>query len=261
MTGAVVSRATHDAGLLGLVGRMRVGELARIAEISVEQLVALVMGAAGHVDGAHASGGPLPHAVSTEQALILVELPPATGGRRRRHRRRRVRSVITPKGRFTLPREPPLLDMLGRATLEALDDVVDYWALAVVFHAHDWNLSRSAMRLGTSRRRLRVRWAELRARPRPQWDPAPPGLAERVSPPLSFAGILAGGGTLVELRGASRRWFVASTLAITGENRTHAAVRLGVSRRRVRELRGSTADGPRAGAQLGETRADLPGRP
>ena len=97
-------------------------ELARAAEISVEQIVALVVGAAGGVDGGRALGDGRPSAVSVELAHTLVELPRATGDLRRgRRRRRRVRSVIAPRGRFTLPGEPPLLDVIA-AALDACAD-------------------------------------------------------------------------------------------------------------------------------------------
>lgn len=213
--------ATHR--LLHVMARVKVWELARLADMSVEQLIDAVV---------RASGLPaIPWPRSPRQPVAIRRDRNGQGGNR---------SIIAPTEHFTPPsRPPPLASMVGRSTLRELDAAVDYWVLATSLHEHAWNVNRTAMRLGMARRDLRARWTKLRSLPRKAPNPGRRGSSSDLPSfpePPSLPGLLAGGATRAAIRDAVRQWFVTCTVAVAGGNRTHAASTLDVSRRRVREI-------------------------
>lgn len=202
--------------LIGVLARIKVWELARLGEISVEQLIARVIRASG-----------------------LPSIPKLGSlARHGQEKRPRARKVVAPAEGWTPPTEPPALEGLpGRITLVELDALVDYWALSVTLEAHAWNVSHAAARLGMSRRDLRNHWLEVRNLP-PEAVAATHSGGSRSLPPLpappSLAEMLADGVKLADIRSAARRWLVKCTVELEGGNRTYAAESLGTSRRAVR---------------------------
>lgn len=214
--------ATPDtAQLLELIGRLRVRELARIADLSIERLVAEVL---------RAEGLPALRSLDREPPKVYSGPP----------------STLVPIPGAVPPGEPALVELAGRATLREIEAIVDRWLLGFVLQANDWNVSRSARRLGVSRRFLRERWAavlQLAIEPAGAGlEGSVEGVASGPAPP-SLAGILAGGGTYREVRRAVRGWLVGWALELEGGNVTRAAKVLGWVRRDVRKIRGVLAGG------------------
>lgn len=203
--------------LLGALAHLKVRDLARLGEMSLEQLAAKVI-----------------------EASALPRLQnQGTATRPAGKKRRLVRMVAAPLGSWAPPTEPPALEgLLGRIKLRELDALVDYWALSVTLREHEWNVTHAAAHLGTSRRALRVHWRMARnlspdlvalawsghGRPWPSL-PAPPPLAT----------MLADGVRLATIRNAARQWLVTCTLELRSGNRSQAAENLGTTRRSVRE--------------------------
>lgn len=205
--------------LLGALARLKVWELARLGEISVERLIARVVRASG---------------------LPNIPTLGSVGGRSER-KRLVTRKVFEPDERWTPPAEPPALEGLpGRITLEELDAIVDYWALSVTLHDCAWNVTHAAARLGIARRGLRFRWRRVRDLS-PElvaaaWSGSSRPLPSLPAPPPPLAKMLAEGVRLAEIRRVAGQWFVKCTMELKGGNRTHAAENLGTTRRHVREI-------------------------
>lgn len=225
---------------------MKVFDLARMAEISIEELVAVIV----RVSGMPRLRGPVRPAVTTKAA-------------HHRERRRRARSgptsTIDPS-HFEPPAKPPsLAELAGRVTLRELDAIVSHWVLAVVLHESKWNLSHAAVRLGTSRRTLRQQWRKVRALRLDEVTTTQgrPFARRRSSlPPPSLRTLLGRGASFSEIRDAVRRWFVSVTIAHTEGNRTHAAEALGTSRRAVRRLLRPAKERSEAGSGAHDDRSE-----
>lgn len=223
---AFKQQAVREHQALHAMGSVKVWELARLADIGIDQLIVMVVQASG-----------LP--------AIPDHWPSHRGATTRRSRSRLPgnRSIIAPLGRFNPPKPPVLARMLGRAALREIDAAVDHWVLATVLRDHDWNVTHAAARLGMSRRRLRARWSRVRNLPKPSSQRGAGTLSQILEPP-SLPGLLQGGATLQEIRAATREWFVACTAALKEGNRTHAAAALAISRRRVRQFLATSSGAP-----------------
>lgn len=214
--GPAIATALDMPRVLGAPGCVKVWQLAQLGGLSVGGLIAKVVRSSEHLPC-------IPR---------LGSLASRTG-----KRRRNVRKVVAPAKDWAPRAEPPALESLsGRVTIEELDVLVDHWALSLALDEHGWNVTRAARRLGISRRVLRERWKKAGAPFVALVERATDGGAEPLpipTPPL--AAMFTDGAGLARLRSAARHWLVACTLALDRGNRTHAAKRLGVSRRRVRE--------------------------
>ena len=203
--------------LLGALARLKVWELARLGEISVERLIARVV---------RASDLPSLPVLESVARPVAKKRPNAC-------------TVVAPTGSWMPPTEPPALEGLpGRITLEDLDALVNYWALSVTLQEHAWNVTHAAARLSIGRRALRVRWQRvLDLSPdlvAVAWSESSGPLPSLPAPP-PLAKMLADGVSLAALRKAARSWLVTCTMTLEGGNRTSAAESLGTTRRSVRE--------------------------
>ena len=137
------------------------------------------------------------------------------------------------------PIESALSDLVGRATLREVRDVLDRWLLGRVLEEHGGNVTRTAARLGISRRRVRERRAAVVDGDRP--SPAP--REKDTNPPVvpfplpSLTALVEGSGTYSDVHETVGRWLAACVLEQEGGNVSSAARILGVGRRLLRELR------------------------
>lgn len=208
------------ARLVEVMGRIKVWELARLAGASVEQVIAVVVRAARLPD--------------------FTRSAPTDAGR--------AAALATLRGRVAPPTEPPpLVELVGRATLRELDVVVDRWVLALVLHEHDWNVAR----LDISRRALRGRWAKVRDLP-----------ADRRGGAVALAARAAFAGQHPEPRGHARRCPRRSPAVVRG---THARAQRrqphprGSSLERLTSRRASAARCRRGLRDVAGPRATAPG--
>lgn len=231
MTKAWKEPSMHDElvidrrNLVPFVATMKVWELAQLAGTSVDAVVSKV--------------------------VIRARLPvfPGMKGAKKSVWRQVARSKAASashEGELEAPvlDEPELARLLGRATRREIKDVVDRWVLGRVLEACEWNITYAAKRLEVSRRRVRQRWAAVRA-PRvgarlAELTSSGPPMNEPAGP--SLAKLLDQGATHREIHSAVDRWLVDRTLAAKGGNLTHAAKLLNVSRRSLRKRR---QDNPR----------------
>lgn len=210
------AKAVDIHQLIGALARIKVWELAKLGELSVERLIAKVV-----------------------RASKLPSIPvPGLVARHRQKERSTVRKVVAPSAGWMPPPKPPALGALpGRITLVELDALVDYWALSVTLHTYAWNVSQAAARLGIARRSLRHHWRKVR-KLSPEAVAATHRGGSTSLPPLpappSLAKMLADGVKLPDIRSSARRWLVTCTVELKSGNRTHAAETLGTSRRSIR---------------------------
>jgi DNA-binding protein Fis len=197
--------------LLEVVGRIRVGELARVAGISVAELAGRVMRAAG------------------VGARGWSEVPMAGAERPSRKPARVLRGSLDPE----VP-EPALADLAGHASFAEVRAIVDRWLLGRVLAEHDGNVTRAAARLRISRRRLRTRWAEVRELPATRSGRRDDALAHV---PPSLGELLASGAGCGRIHAAVGRWLIEGTLERLDGNVTRSAMVLGISRAALRRRR------------------------
>ena len=201
-----------ETALHEFVGAMRVQQLAELAGITVEQLVALV-----GTDGAQPplnGRAKATHALSTK----VTES-------RNLHR----------NGGRTRPRAPssPTREDAATPTLREVHEALDRWLLGTVLEQTDGNITHAAESLGVTRKRVRTRWAEVHAlevqelsRRLAQFGgSAPPPTPER----------LHALGTYNAVHEAIDHWVLGQVLDQEAGNITLTARRLDISRRRLRE--------------------------
>lgn len=196
-----------------VLGRMKVWELAQIANTTVEEMVAKIVRV-----------GRLPRSPGK---------PGSKGSTERRSQGRGTPLVAV------IEAEPDLGALLRRATRQEVKAIVDGFVIGRVLEQNDWIISRSAAQLRTSRRMLRKRWRAVHDLPieslsaglegtSPSPDiPAAPSLRELVERQASIG----------EIDRVVDRWLVDSTLLDQDGNVTEAARRLKVSRRVLRKVR------------------------
>jgi DNA-binding protein Fis len=191
----MISRRTDAGALHELVGRLKVRELARAGQTSIEVLVEEVLREAGL------------------DALGLL-------------------GAVADHGRACA--EPAFAGLPGRATFAEVEAIVDRWVLGRVLEAYGGNVTHAAARLGISRRRLRTRWARVRELPaaRDRGVVEPVGLA-----PPSLADMLERRVSLADIRETVGWWLVEATLARLDGNVTRSAAVLGISRAALRRRR------------------------
>ncbi|MCX4239747.1 helix-turn-helix domain-containing protein [Paraliomyxa miuraensis] len=217
--------------MVRLVEGMKVWELAQFAGTTVEAVVSRVVIAAklpgfpglhGHRNFAPRRKGPEVKAAATVEVSEACE----------------------PEVEVAREPEPELGRFLGRVTRRELKVIVDRWVLGRVLIACEWNITHAANRLEISRRRLRQRWAAVRspavgaliakvARSKEVDVPVGPSLAELVERRVTHR----------EIERVVDRWVVEQMLADEWGNVTRSAKRLRVSRRLVRGIRNSKAEG------------------
>ncbi|MCX4240136.1 helix-turn-helix domain-containing protein [Paraliomyxa miuraensis] len=217
--------------MVRLVEGMKVWELAQFAGTTVEAVVSRVV-IAGNLPG-------------------VPEIRNRNVAPRRRGPEEKVAATVEaskesePEPEVAREPEPELGRFLGRATRRELKVIVDRWVLGRVLVACEWNITHAANRLEVSRRMLRQRWAAVRR-------PAVGALMARLASSEPVRGILAGPSLaeLLERRATHReihreidRWVVRITLAAEGGNVTQAAKNLGTTRRALRGIRDSKAQG------------------
>jgi DNA-binding NtrC family response regulator len=211
-----------SSNLFTLVGHMKVDQLARLAGVEVEELVAIVLGA------------PSTHRRSPSGASRSTSSPSAEGATSRPAARSSGRAVA--HSSEATP-EPPLAAMFGHLTHHELHRVVDRWLLGRVLREEGDNVSHAARRLGISRRTLREHrdrasdpsvdpWTKTGALPH---EPLPD-----VPAPPSLGAVLERGGSYRDVRKAVDRWLIGGTLAREQSNVTWAARSLGMSRKDLR---------------------------
>jgi DNA-binding NtrC family response regulator len=206
-----------------LVGHMKVEQLARLAGLGVEELVATVMAA-----------GP---DVSAPPARVSNGTPAPTRTRARRAQSAREATTPDPSPvAAPTPYEPPLAAMFGHVTHRELHRVVDRWLLERVLAEEGGNVSHAASRLGISRRTLREHRVRASDPSVDRWALAADRAADApdVPAPPSLAAVLTGGGSYRDIRKSVDRWLIGGTLAREHGNVTRTASSLGMSRKDLR---------------------------
>lgn len=209
---------TDSHALLTLVGHMKVATLARLVGVGVEELVAAVL--------AHrpVASGPRPRPDAPTSDALAER-----------------RSVAPPDPAPEASEQAPLVvpfpaleTLVGCASYRHIHLAVDRWLLGNLWEQERHNVSRAAARLEISRRRFRELLARTQAE---RADELVTPLEGRPSDPVDppdLAPLLATG-TYRAIHDAADRWLLGHVLAWTGNNLTHAARHLDVSRKHLRE--------------------------
>jgi len=204
---------------------MKVEQLARLAGLGVEELVATIMGASPARSRA-TTGSTSSRPESTSRTAADRSI--TTGGST---------DEITPREPAARApgAEPPLAAMFGQVTHRELHRVVDRWLLGRVLGEEGGNVSHAAQRLGISRRTLREHRDRASDPSVDRWASASvPAAAPDVPAPPSLGPLLEQGGTYRDLRKAIDRWLIGNTLAREEGNVTRTASSLGMSRKDLR---------------------------
>lgn len=201
-----------------LVGRMKVGELARMTGLDLEELVAAVLAHRPVVRKSHPPRIPGDHGAKGDAAPVVVARAVA------RAHERSPEAVSFPE----------LGGMVGRATYRQIHLAVDRWLLGNVWEQEGHNVSRAAGRLEISRRRYR----DLFARTKDDDGGTPVAVlegrpSESVPPPVLEP--LLAAGTYRVIHDEADRWMLGHVVEWTQGNLTHAARHLDVSRKHLRE--------------------------
>lgn len=191
--------------LLTLIGRMKVGQLATLTGLGVEELVAIVLGSTPA-----RPPRPTPNPSPPPADTVGAALPS--------------------------PAEPPLAALFGRVTYHELHRVLDRWLLDRTLEEHRGNVTHAAARLGITRLTLRRHRARARSVRLDQWQAVAPTTtnASAIPEPPSVLAVLADGSDYRRIRDAVDRWLLGATLAREHGNITQAARSLGMSRKDLR---------------------------
>ncbi|MEX1365591.1 MAG: helix-turn-helix domain-containing protein [Nannocystaceae bacterium] len=198
--------------LATLIGRMNVGDLARHLEMSVEEVVAAIVGPEGVVTTKVAAG-------------------PTDPSGRRGKKASSATAAKAPK-RSTSPsasaggREP---------TRKQIHHAIDRWLIGEAIEQEDGNISRVAKRLETTRSQVRKRWAQVHMLSLDEMDLRLGRMRGLSAPPTVDE--LRALGTFRAIHEAVDRWLVPQVIEQEAGNVSQVAKRLGTSRRLVRELR------------------------
>ena len=221
--------------LATMVERMTVGDLAHHVGMSVEDLVELVL---------EPDRSPTPRrARSSRKSRAAKDTKPrrrlgrATEATTHRQAKTAKPSASKAKARDRArpgvgrgPRSP------AEPTRQQIHHAIDRWLIGEALDGTGGNITHTADQLGTTRIRIRRRWAAVRKLPGSRLKQLMAKVRSSTSPPSVSK--LRALGTLQAVRDAIDRWLVANALEQEGGNVTLAAERLGTSRRVVRELRG-----------------------
>lgn len=214
---------TDSHALLTLVGHMKVATLARLVGVRVEELVAAVL---AHRPVASGSARPRPDAPTSEAPAERRPVAPRPCPPDPDPEASEQAPLVVPF--------PALETLVGCASYRHIHLAVDRWLLGNLWEQERHNVSRAAARLEISRRRFRELLARTQAE---RADELVTPLEGRPSDPVDppdLAPLLATG-TYRAIHGEADRWLLGHVLAWTGNNLTHAARHLDVSRKHLRE--------------------------
>ncbi len=203
--------------LLDLIGRMTIAELAKKVDMSVEALVEMVL--------SPSPGNGSPSSAAGAATHTRAARPRANANYGKSARLRKPSAKASTMSRSSITR--------GKTTsLREVHEALDRWMIGALLDEEEGNISRTAVRLGISRKGLRERWARvshlnLREVKR-RFDRT--GVDE---PPTQQE--LRALETHAAMREAVDRWLLGGVLEQEQGNITFAARRLSSNRKHVRQ--------------------------
>lgn len=186
---------------------MNVGDLARHLDMSVEEVVAAIVG---------------PEGVVTTVAAGQMDPSGRRGKKTSSATKARKRRASSSAGG-------------GEPTRKQIHHAIDRWLIGEAIEQEDGNISRVAKRLETTRSQVRKRWAQVHALSLDEMD-LRLGRMKGLSAPPTVEQLRALG-TFRAIHEAVDRWLVPQVIEQEAGNVSQVAKRLGTSRRLVRELR------------------------